>query len=348
MSSKNFSIVYLFLIALLVYACASTKIVSDSSDMEVAFDIPDGWPDPVYDFSKNPLTEAKIALGRKIFYDPILSRDSTISCASCHLSYTAFTHTDHDLSHGIEDRIGTRNSSALTNLAWSPYFMWDGAINHLDMQALAPIAHPDEMDFDVKLVIDRLNRNESYKMAFQDAWGDEVATGEHFLKSISQFILTFVTANSKYDQVMRGEEGVAFSDKEQRGYDQFKAKCASCHVEPLFTDYSFQNNGLAIDPTLNDNGRMMVTGNVSDSLKFKVPSLRNIEFSDPYMHDGRFRRLKFVMRHYGYGMVEHDNLADQLRGKIDLSPDERVELIAFLKTLTDQEFLRNEDFGYPR
>ena len=346
MNQKYLQGFLLLLIAITIYACASTQLVAPK--MEVAFDVPEGWPQPVYDFSKNPLTEAKIALGRKIFYDPILSRDSMISCASCHLSYTAFTHTDHDLSHGIDDRVGTRNSSALTNLAWSPYFMWDGAINHLDMQALAPIAHPDEMDFDVKLVIDRLNRNDSYKSAFKDAWGDDVATGEHFLKSISQFILTIVTFNSKYDQVMREEEGVAFTDKEQKGYAQFKAKCASCHVEPLFTDYSFQNNGLAVDPSLKDNGRMMVTGNVADSLKFKVPSLRNIEFSDPYMHDGRFRRLKFVMRHYGYGMVEHENLADQLRGKIDLSADERVELIAFLKTLTDQEFLRNEKFSYPK
>lgn len=348
MESKNLQWLLMTILAMLIYACASSKINTAIPKMEVAFNIPEGWPQPTYDFTKNPLSAAKIALGCKIFYDPILSRDSTISCASCHLSYTAFTHTDHDLSHGIEDRVGTRNSSALTNLAWSPYFMWDGAINHLDMQALAPIAHPDEMDFDVKKVIDRLNRNESYNKAFATAWGDEVATGERFLKSISQFILTFVTANSKYDQVMRGEAGIAFTDQEQRGYDQFKAKCASCHVEPLFTDYSFQNNGLPIDPTLKDNGRMMVTGNVADSLKFKVPSLRNIEFSDPYMHDGRFRRLKFVMRHYGYGMVEHDNLADELKGKIDLSPENRKDLIAFLKTLTDEEFLRNEDFGYPK
>ena len=226
--------------------------------------------------------------------------------------------------------------------------MWDGAINHLDMQALAPIAHPVEMDFDIKLVIDRLNANLSYQTAFTDAWGSEVATGERFLKSISQFILTLVTANSKYDQVMRAASGVAFTVKEQKGYEQFKAKCASCHVEPLFTDYSFQNNGLSVDPTLNDSGRMMVTRNSVDSLKFKVPSLRNIEFSFPYMHDGRFRRLKFVMKHYGYGMVEHDNLAEQLRGKLDLSPDERVELIAFLKTLTDKEFLLNENFAYPK
>ena len=336
----------IIVIVLIIMACARSIDLNPKKNL--IFDVPEGWPQPVYNFSKNPLTASKIALGRMIFYDPILSRDSTISCASCHLSYTAFTHTDHDLSHGIEDRIGTRNSLTLTNLAWSPSFMWDGAVNHLDMQSLAPISHSTEMDFDIELVVNRLNSNFKYQTAFTEAWGSELITGERFLKSISQFVLTLVTSNSKYDRIMRSEAGVEFTEKEQKGYEQFKAKCASCHVEPLFTDYSYQNNGLTVDSTLNDSGRMLVTKNSIDSLKFKVPSLRNIEFSYPYMHDGRFRRLKFVMKHYSNGLVEHDNLAEQLRGKINLSSDERVELIAFLKTLTDKEFLFNKSFTYPK
>lgn len=337
-------LIFLIIIVCFVIACVTSKHITEPN----LFTKPAGWPDPVYDFSKNPLSQEKVELGRILFYDPILSRDSTISCASCHLSYTAFTHTDHDLSHGIEDRIGTRNSSALTNLAWSPYFMWDGAVNHLDMQALAPISHHDEMDFSINGVVERLNNNKRYNQLFSEAWLDDDITGEMFLKTISQFILTIVTANSKYDKVMRSEPGVKFSQQEERGLVLFRSKCESCHREPLFTDYSFQNNGLPVDPTLNDLGRMTVTKDPIDSLKFKVPSLRNIEYSDPYMHDGRFRKLKFVMRHYGYGMVEHKTLAPQLKGKIQLSPEDREDLIAFLLTLTDKEFLYNEDFSYPK
>ena len=136
------------------------------------FEVPKGWPNPQYDFKKSPLTEEGIVLGRKLFYDPILSRNNTVSCASCHLSYTAFTHVDHDLSHGIEDRIGTRNSMALSIRAWSSSFMWDGAVNHLDMQALAPISHPSEMDEDLGNVVKKISKLSEYRARFWRAFGD--------------------------------------------------------------------------------------------------------------------------------------------------------------------------------
>ena len=303
----------------------------------VVLEYPSNWPKPVYDFSKNPLTKAGIELGRKLFYDPILSRDSTVSCSNCHLSFTAFTHVDHAVSHGIQDRIGTRNSLALSNLAWSRHFMWDGAVNHLDMQALAPIAHPAEMDENIAHVVQKLRRSLPYPTLFLRAFGDSLVSGEHVLKAIAQFELTLVSANSRYDRVQSGAE--QFTEQEQNGYRLFQKNCASCHTEPFFTNQGFEKNGLPVDTFFNDFGRMMVTQNPVDSLKFKVPTLRNIEFSYPYMHDGRFKKLREVVQYYAQSPT--------FEGKITLTPNERVDLVAFLLTLTDKEFLFNKDFGYP-
>ena len=303
----------------------------------VVLEYPSNWPKPVYDFSKNPLTKAGIELGRKLFYDPILSRDSTVSCSNCHLSFTAFTHVDHAVSHGIQDRIGTRNSLALSNLAWSRHFMWDGAVNHLDMQALAPIAHPAEMDENIAHVVQKLRRSLPYPTLFLRAFGDSLVSGEHVLKAIAQFELTLVSSNSKYDRVQSGAE--QFTEQEQNGYRLFQKNCASCHTEPFFTNQGFEKNGLPVDTFFNDFGRMMVTQNPVDSLKFKVPTLRNIEFSYPYMHDGRFKKLREVVQYYAQSPT--------FEGKITLTPNERVDLVAFLLTLTDKEFLFNKDFGYP-
>lgn len=307
---------------------------------------PDNFPVPQYDFSKNPLSEKKIELGRKLFYDPILSRNGSISCASCHSQYTAFTHVDHALSHGIDDRVGTRNSPALMNLAWHNTFMWDGAINQLDMQALAPISHPDEMGESIANVVAKLKHSTVYPKLFFGAFNDSIITGEQTLKAISQFLLTLVSANSKYDSVMRKLS--YFTVQQNNGYRLFQKNCSSCHTEPLFTNLQFENNGLPVDITLNDYGRMKVTKNKNDSLKFKVPSLRNIEFSYPYMHDGRFKRLSDVLNYYTSGVQYSNTLSPQLKNKIRLTSNEKVDIIAFLLTLTDKEFLFNPNFSYPR
>jgi len=314
----------------------------------VVFNTPLNWPKPVYNFKRNPLSKEGIALGRKLFYDPTLSRNNTVSCASCHLSFTAFTHVDHDLSHGIEDRIGTRNSLALMNLAWSTSFMWDGAVNHLDVQALAPISHPAEMDEEIQHVVEKLQRLEEYHQGFKEAYGDSLITGERLLKALSQFQLTLVSSNSKYDKVMRGDSGAHFTEQEENGYELFKTNCASCHKEPLFTNGGFANNGLPMDTSLNDKGRMHVTGKRRDSLLFKVPTLRNIEFSFPYMHDGRFKTLSEVMKHYNKGIVKHPTLSAELKNDMELSPNDRVDIIAFLLTLSDKEFLFNKEHSFPR
>jgi cytochrome c peroxidase len=310
------------------------------------FNVPDGWPKPAYDFKKNPLSENKIELGRRLFYDPVLSKDSTISCNSCHLQYTAFTHIDHPLSHGIAGRIGTRNSPALMNLAWNNSFMWDGAVNHLDMQALAPISNHLEMDETITNVVGKLQNCQPYPGLFYKAFGDSTITGEFVLKSISQFMLTLVSANSKYDKVKRGED--TFNTKEANGYKLFRQHCSLCHTEPLFTNHQFENNGLMVDTSLSDYGHIKVTHQPTDSLKFKVPTLRNIEFSAPYMHDGRFKTLSQVLNNYIMGVQLTPTLNPALRKGIYLSPNEKVDVIAFLLTLSDREFLFNPKFGYPK
>lgn len=310
------------------------------------FSFPKNWPEPSYDFTKNPLSKAKIDLGKALFYDPLLSAHNSVSCASCHSQYNAFAHADHALSHGINDRIGTRNAPVLINLAWNKTFMWDGAIHHLDMQALAPISHKDEMAETIENVVKKLRESPIYPKLFNKAFPGEEINGANTLRSISSFLLTLVSQNSKYDSVMSGR--VQFNAKEAKGYEVFKTNCSSCHTEPLFTNGGFENNGLPMDPELKDIGRMKITQNVKDSMLFKVPTLRNIEFSFPYMHDGRFTRLNEVIKHYTEGIKQSKTLSAKLQQPIKLTSDQRVELIAFLLTLTDKKFLFNPQHSYPK
>lgn len=311
----------------------------------IYFDIPKGWPKPHYDFSKNPLTEEGFQLGRKLFYDPILSRDNTISCASCHLQQTGFTHVDHELSHGIDGKIGTRNSLSLQNLAWSKNFMWDGGVNNLEVQPIHPITSELEMDETLENVISKLQDDENYPILFEKAFGTKKVTGQLTLKALAQFVVMFTSSNSKYDKVIRKQEN--FTEIEQKGYVLFKQNCASCHKEPLFTNDKFENNGLAIDTSLNDFGRYKITQNENDKFKFKIPTLRNIQFTFPYMHDGRFKTLNEVIKHYN-NLKNEKNLPKELSKPMNLSDNERIELVAFLRTLTDEAFLFNPRFSYPK
>lgn len=312
----------------------------------IYIEIPKNWPKPVYDFKNNPLTEEGFQLGRQLFYDPILSKDNTISCGSCHLQATGFTHVDHDLSHGIDGKIGTRNSLTLQNLAWSKNFMWDGGINHLDVQAIAPITSEVEMNETLENAITKLQKSDKYVALFEKAFGTKKITGQLTLKAISQFVVSLTTSNSKYDKVLRKHE--KFTEMEQKGYKLFQKHCTSCHKEPLLTNDSFKNNGLPIDKDLKDLGRMKITQNSKDSLLFKVPTLRNIEFTFPYMHDGRFKTLTEVVKHYNSGIQKSTTLSKELAQPMNLSDNERTELVAFLKTLTDKTFLFNTKYAYPK
>lgn len=308
--------------------------------------LPQGWPRPVHDFERSPLTVEGVALGRRLFYDPILSADSTISCASCHLSYTAFTHVDHSLSHGIHDSIGTRNSPVLINLAWNRELMWDGAVNHIEVQALAPINHPAEMGETTVHVVNKLRKSARYPKLFALAFGDTAITGQRLLKALAQFQLTLISSDSRYDRMLAGTE--RFSAQEENGLRLFRQHCATCHAEPLFTTGGFANNGLPMDTLLRDVGRMRVTGLAADSLLFKIPNLRNLEFSFPYMHDGRFRSIREVIRHYTAGIADSPTLDPRLRGGVRLSNHEVTDLTAFLLTLTDKTFLFNPDHAFPK
>jgi cytochrome c peroxidase len=307
------------------------------------FVVPKAWPKPVYDFKNNPLKAAEVQLGRKLFYDPILSRDNSISCAGCHSQYNAFAHVDHTVSHGIEGRKGTRNAPALFNLAWASKFHWDGGVNHLEVQAINPITHPLEMDNTMQHAVDALNASAPYRAASYRCFGDSVMTGQHMLQAITQFVLTLESYNSKYDKYMRKEADGTFTEQEF-----FRKNCAACHQEPLFTNESFANNGLAIDTFYKDLGRYKITQNPADSFVFKVPSLRNIEYSYPYMHDGRYKRLGDVLHHYADGgVLQYANISPELKKPIVLNEREQKDIIAFLLTLTDRTYLFNQAYGFP-
>ena len=312
---------------------------------KVDFSYPKHFPKPIYNFKNNTLTEPKILLGKALFYDPLLSKDGSISCASCHSSYNAFAHTDHELSHGINDQIGFRNAPALFNLAWQQNFMWDGAINHLDMQALAPITHPKEMGENLIDVVIKLQASPLYKTLFKQAFKDTIITGERLLKAMSQFELTLISANSKYDKVMKKQ--TVFTEQEQSGYTLFKQHCNSCHAEPLFSNYAFANNGLPVDSTLNDYGKMNITQKSEDSLMFKIPTLRNLSYTFPYMHDGRFKKLHEVLQHYTKGVKQSVTLSHQLKNNINLTSNQKIDLLSFILTLNDSAFVFNPNHKYP-
>jgi cytochrome c peroxidase len=315
---------------------------------KMGFEVPKGWPQPLYYFEGNEFTEDKFQLGRKLFYDPVLSRDSTISCASCHVSFSGFAHTDHALSHGIDGRIGKRNAPALINMAWNPYFNWDGVMRNIERQSMEPIRHHDEMDFHLDSAVVRLMRNKNYVDLFNKVWGDSEITVRRMLQSMAIFTANLVSSNSKYDKIMRKEPGIEFTVQEKNGYALFKKNCASCHKEPLFSNYKLKSNGLPMDPDLKDYGHFAFSEYYKDSFLFKVPTLRNIEFTFPYMHDGRFKKLKDVMRHYAELNPKTPHLSKELRKVKPLSSNDQKDIISFLLTLTDKEFLYNPRYQFPR
>ncbi len=322
----------------------SFGILNPFNQTPIEFNAPKNWPTPTYNFKLNPLTKEKFELGKSLFYGPILSSDSSTSCASCHLSYTAFTHADHAISHGVNGKSGTRNALTLINLAWSKSFMWDGGVNNLEVQAINPITHASEMNESLEHVLMKINRSDKYKKLAQSAFNSEKIDSKKLLKALAQFTVRLVSANSKYDSVMRNEQHVKFTDQEQKGYKLFQKNCSVCHTEPLFTNNKFENIGLLLDPELKDIGRMKITANSEDTLKFKVPTLRNIEFSAPYFHDGRAKKLKDVLEHYASGIQKYKNVHPALQNGINLNSSDKVELISFLKTLTDKKYLYNAEY----
>ena len=308
----------------------------------VKLTVPKGWPTPAYDFQENPLTREGIALGKQLFYDPILSKDGTISCGSCHQSFAGFATYDHPLSHGINNGFTNRNAPGIVNMAWQKNFMLDGGILHLDLQPLAPITAENEMGETISGVLEKLNKDATYRKKFQVAFGVKTISTAELGKALSQFVLSLVSYNSKYDRVMRGE--ARFILPEQLGYEIFQKKCVTCHPPPFFTDFSFRNAGLAADETLQDKGRMTISGKKEDSLAFRVPSLRNVVLSFPYGHDGRFATLQNVFEHYRNSRPRPTGTDSMLQNGIALSNFEIGQLTAFLHTLTDSTIVNNPAF----
>lgn len=313
---------------------------------KLAQEQPAGFPAPLYTFTDNPLTEEGFELGRKLFYDGRLSVDNLHPCASCHQQIAAFGTFEHDRSHGVNNSHTLRNAPVLFNLAWSPVYHWDGQFTSLEKEAEQPITGHLEMGENFQSVIRKIQDDADYRHLFRQVFNNPVIRPEYILKALAQFTGSLISAQSKYDLYKQGQ--ATYTPQELNGYQLFQAKCATCHPEPLFTDFSLRNNGLPVDPLLNDYGLERVSGKATDSLKFKVPSLRNVNISSNYMHDGRFNTLQQCLNHYSTGIQQSATLDPLLKNKIPLTTAESGALIAFLKTLTDSSFLQNPRFAKPQ
>lgn len=334
---KNYWIFFLIVLS----SCAKQEDAGTATP-EVEFYTPQGFPAPYYDLSGNPLSYARFSLGRKLFYDPVLSIDSTIACGSCHQQSVAFAHADHRLSHGVNNLLGTRNSPVIFNMAWNPAFFWDGGVHNLELQPLGPITNPVEMAETLPGVISKLRNSSTYPALFKSAFGTDTIITDHVMKALAQFMAVMISDKSKYDFYLAGK--ATFTASEERGLAVFRAHCNSCHREPLFSDFSYRNNGLDSVFTA-DAGRARITNLPQDSGKFKVPTLRNIVLSKPYMHDGRLGSLSAVLDHY-QGHIRHSATLDPLLvNGITLNSRERSDLLAFLATLTDATFTHNREFS---
>ncbi len=332
----------LFLLFVLV-ACKPDDVWQQPGKADAIFAPPAHFPVTYYDFSRNPVTAPGFELGRRLFYDPILSRDSSISCASCHRQEFAFSDGGKAVSHGIGGRAGTRNSPGLFNLAWSRSFMWDGGVNHLEVFPLAPITEAAEMDETLAKVMDKLRKHPVYPGLFEAAFGPGELTDQRFLFALAQFQNMLVSANSPYDRFLQGKE--ALPAAAMNGLAIFRSHCSGCHSDVLFTDHSFRDNGM--DSLFADAGRGRITQLGTDTGRFKVPSLRNVALTAPYMHDGRFVDLSTALEHYRTGLSHSASMDALLHNAPPLSATDIIQLQVFLEQLTDHSFINNPLYKNP-
>lgn len=303
----------------------------------------------------NPQTEEGIMLGRKLFYDPILSADNTQACASCHNPINAFTDSNR-FSAGIDGFTGSRNSMPLFNLAWNyeDQFFWDGRESGLENQAFEPVTNPIEMHTSWPEVSDKILQDSDYPQLFEAAFGNSIIDSVLVAKAIAQFERTLISANSKFDAYLVGTSSLTVQEIEGFNIfmDESKGDCFHCHGSennPLWTDNKFHNNGL--DSNVTDLGLGGITGDPSDNGKFKSPSLRNLIYTAPYMHDGRFSTIDEVINHYSEGLQNSPTIDPLMKnvsqGGVQLNPEEKANLKAFLLTLTDDDFINNPNFSNP-
>lgn len=339
----------MILSSIVLLSCSKEEEYREINE-NLVFNVPDNFPAMVQDLSLNPPTQKGFELGRRLFYDANLSADGTISCSFCHEQGYAFTHHGHSLSHGIRDQEGIRNAPAVQNLMFMGEYFYDGASDNIEMISIVPIHNPVEMDETLENIVLKLKSDKNYVEMFKKAFDGADITSGNVLKALGQFMTMMVSSNSRYDKYVRKEPGGNLSDQELQGMQLFAQKCASCHTTDLFTDNSFRNNGLPPNPLLNDFGREKVTGFDYDRYKFKVPSLRNAALTAPYMHDGRFGSLESVLNFYASGVKDSETLDPLLHQNgtlgITVSENEKAAIIAFIKTLTDDEFIKNPLFYY--
>ena len=312
---------------------------------------PAGFPEMIIP-AENPTTVEGVALGRKLFYETLLSGNNTMSCGSCHNQSLAFTDNGRSVSTGIDGIQGNRNAQALINLGWNRKFFWDGRAQSLEIQALEPITNPIEMHETWPNAISKLKAAKTYKEDFFKAFGTNDFNSSHAVKALAQFMRTMISYNSRLDKKLRYE--INLTPNELNGlviYMTERGDCFHCHNIDggrLLTDNLFHNNGL--DSVFTDSGLYGITGNPSDMGKFLTPTLRNIALTAPYMHDGRFATLEEVVEHYNSGgkpSATVDPLMKHVGTGLGLSAQEKADLVAFLKTFTDSTFITNPAFSNP-
>lgn len=345
----------LYILFFFIVSCSNEDVGLEPALNTIDLEIPQIFSDniiPPVIPTDNPQTVAGIALGKLLFFDTILSSNGTKSCASCHNPQQAFTD-NLMFSEGVNNQIGVRNSMPLFNLAWNfnERFAWDGKELSLERQALEPVENPVELASNWDIVVQQLTNDANYPQRFNEAFGTSIITKELVAKALAQFERTLISANSKFDRYTLGLE--TLTPQELNGLDVFlredKGDCFHCHGtpnNPLWTDNDFHNNGL--DATFTDLGLGAVTGDPNDNGKFRSPSLRNLAFTAPYMHDGRFATLDEVINHYSEGLQDSPTI-DPLMKKIEnggaqLSENDKADLKTFLLTLSDTEFINNTNF----
>lgn len=337
------------LLILISFSCTQDDLEIEDQEIEptpLLVSIPDYFP-PYVDSEINPITEEGVKLGEKLFFDKRLSGNNEVACATCHLPELAFSDGVALASHGISGKKLLRNAPALINLAWANNgLFWDGGSKNLESQVLAPLAHEDEMFQDLSLLIEELNQDEEYLDLFSLVFNDDI-NQTNIMWAIAQFERSLISSNSKYDAYLKGEKEL--TEKEYEGLALAENLCFSCHDTALLTDHNYHNNG--IDEDFSDTshegiyqGRYRVTFDENDLGKFKTPTLRNVALTAPYMHDGRFETLEEVINHYSDGVKNSSTLDVQLKPNntlgFSLSISEKENLLAFLKTLTDSEFVK--------
>ncbi len=349
--------IYFILSLFLLVACRKDNIHYQQTPYILK--IPSHFP-PMPIPEDNPMTVEGVELGKKLFYEKKLSGDNTMSCASCHAPDKSFTD-GQQFSEGIDGIFGTRNSMALINLGWNKFFFWDGRAKTLEEQILEPVTNPIEMHEEWKNAVEELSEDEVYRNMFYRAFNVVQFDSTHVSKAIAQFIRTMISGQSKFDVMYKYLNNYTLTPEEQlvyttitpeewAGYDLFNnlngADCFHCHNGPLMQVQRFSNNGL--DATFTDLGRGGVTQNPNDNGKFKIPTLRNIGFTAPYMHDGRFNTIDEVINHYSHG-IQMSSTLDPLiefafQGGVQLDVQEKDLLKAFLNTLNDTAFINNPEF----